>query len=82
MDGPVLSKRWESAKSVNLRLQFWITVDAGLSPDFTRFVCELVGDLLSAESDKPDSLGGTSGVAIGGDIGLIDESGMGGGGRE
>lgn len=82
VDGPALSERCESAIPVNLRLQFWIIADAGLDPGFTKFVCESEENFSSAELKGPGNFGGAGGGSAEGDIGLVDNLGMGGGGRE
>ena len=68
---PILSVRFESAIPVNLRFQFWIIVDAGLAPDFTRFVSVLADDLSSGNFE-----------VAGGETGLVDDLGIGGEGLE
>jgi len=75
-DEPMPSVRCGSIPS--LRFQLWIIADAGLGPDFTRSDCELLEG-----SNEPGNLGGVGGGnSVGGDTGLVDVLGMGGGGRE
>jgi hypothetical protein len=72
------SERCESAIPASLRFQLWIIVDAGLGPDFTTSVCELmVEDCSFADSKEPGKVGNVGGdPPAEGDAGLVDDLGF------